>query len=315
MNHLYKTILFFAFSLIFEFSLFSMVLPNGDDGQNGNETDLIAQNSKFPPKELDVFKTAYPLVDFSATFDDEENDWLIEVSADGGKRKKVLYWAESRFLPKEKMLEKENYRKMLYKYSCDVPDPINFSDADIERIKEFTSKENRKNGAIDPPFLYDVIYDVGDRALTESHIKKSEFLGKTINVHEKIIPHLKRIEEKIMGLPKTDELNRFFQTLTRADGFNWRSVRDTQSRSFHSIGLAVDILPKGYYQKVIYWGWQKQLAPETWWKTPLEKRWMPPKEIRDIFYDEGFIWGGTWIVWDDMHFEYRPELLVYNKEH
>ena len=25
-------------------------------------------------------------------------------------------------------------------------------------------------------------------------------------------------------------------------------------------------------------------------------------------FSEGFIWGGYWAIWDNMHFEYHPEL-------
>ena len=43
---------------------------------------------------------------------------------------------------------------------------------------------------------------------------------------------------------------------------------------------------------------------------PLEKRWMPPAEVRKIFEEEGFIWGGYWVIFDNMHFEYHPELIA-----
>ena len=38
-----------------------------------------------------------------------------------------------------------------------------------------------------------------------------------------------------------------------------------------------------------------------------------------ILFDEhfekhGFIWGGKWIIWDNMHFEYRPEVVIYNRK-
>jgi hypothetical protein len=29
-----------------------------------------------------------------------------------------------------------------------------------------------------------------------------------------------------------------------------------------------------------------------------------------IFEEEGFIWGGKWAMYDTMHFEYHPELLL-----
>ena len=285
-------------------------------------SDSLSASSKWwEPKELKVFKKAYPDVRFTSSYDKTEKDWLIKVSVKGENasariaKEAHLYWCGSRFLPKEKLSEKERYRPMLYKLAAEIPNPETFTAEQIEHIKVFTSAENRANGAIDPPFLFDLLYDSADRASTESHIKKVTFFGDwTVNVHEKIEEPLLRASEKIMALERTAEIDEFFKTLNRTDGFSWRTVRDTQSRSFHSRGLAIDILPRGYYQKVIYWGWQKQLDPEGWWKTPLSKRWMPPQEIIDIFYEEGFIWGGWWIVWDNMHFEYHPELVIYSEE-
>ncbi len=274
------------------------------------------QTKTDEPENLYVFKKAYPEVEFKSEYDTNKNDYLISVftKKDGTTSETKLYWCESRFLPENQIQNKEKYRKMLYKYQSEPKDPKTFTPEEIEQIKNFTSKENRTNGAIDPPFLYNAIYDCKTRASTESHIISIPFLTKTINVHEKIAEPLKRVSKKIMSLPKDEEISDFFATLTRTDGFNWRSVRDTQSRSFHSVGLAIDILPKGYYQRIIYWAWQKQLRPNDWFMTPLEKRWAPPKKIIEIFAEEGFIWGGTWIVWDNMHFEYHPELLIYAKQ-
>ena len=31
--------------------------------------------------------------------------------------------------------------------------------------------------------------------------------------------------------------------------------------------------------------------------------------IVDAFQKHGFVWGGKWLFFDTMHFEYRPELL------
>ena len=269
------------------------------------------------PIELSVFKKAYPDVHFSASYDKEKKDFLITVSkknSDGSRGKKTeLYWCEGRFLPESELENKAGYRRMLYHYEREVPDPRSFTAEEIDGIKGFTSSENRRNGAIDPPFLYNAIYECDDRISTEQRIIKMDFLTKSVNVHERIAEPLRRVSERVMALERDDEMQTFFSTLVRTDGYAWRSVRDTKSRSFHSLGLAIDVLPRGYYQKVIYWGWQKQLDPENWYLTPLSKRWMPPQRVIDIFADEGFIWGGTWIVWDNMHFEYHPELLVYKE--
>jgi hypothetical protein len=46
---------------------------------------------------------------------------------------------------------------------------------------------------------------------------------------------------------------------------------------------------------------------------PLEKRWMPPQEVIAAFEREGFAWGGKWDFFDNMHFEFRPELFEMKK--
>lgn len=288
-----------------------------------NFAQIFCQYSKiieFPfikwwePQGLLAFKNGYPDFEFVSSFDKDENDWLIHIFEIDEKTKKktekaALYWCESRFLPKEKLSQKLNYRKLLYKYNNKPQDPKKFTEEDIERIKIFTTRENRRNSAIEPPFLKNVLFDCETRNSTESNIVNIPFLTLSVNVHKKIAKKVEKISEKIMKLPRDEELNQFFKTLSRTDGYSWRQVRDTQSKSYHGMGLAVDILPRGYYQKIIYWSWQKQLYPETWFLTPLEKRWSPPKKVIEIFEEEGFIWGGNWIIWDNMHFEYHPELF------
>ena len=264
------------------------------------------------PEELKYFRLAYQDVKFASYFDEEKQDWAILVVANG--KTTLLYWCGSRFLPEKELQNKNSYRKMLYKYSSFVKNPETFTEQEISAIKTFTSKESRTSSAIDPPFLYDAIYESYSRQMIERHIVKVDFLTKSLNVHDRISEKIAIISEKIMSLPKTPELEKFFATLDRTDAYVWRSVRDTQNRSFHSLGLAVDVLPKGYYQKIIYWGWERQRNPEKWFMTPVEKRWMPPAKVRQIFAEEGFIWGGTWTVWDNMHFEYRPEILLFNAE-
>ena len=271
----------------------------------------------WEPANLSIFRQAYPEVEFISEYDSEKNDWLIHIKTktkNGQAKATSLYWCESRFLPEKELKNKDNFRPMLYPYQLKTRDPSTFTEKEIELIKDYTSRENRKNGAIEPPFFHNAIFDCETRASTESHIKTYEFLTLQVNVHEQIYKPLKRVHKRVMELPRDEEMDRFLKSLTRTDGFAWRSVRDTQSRSYHSIGLAIDILPKGYYQRIIYWGWQKQLRPDDWYMTPLSKRWTPPQRVIDIFAEEGFIWGGNWVVWDNMHFEYHPELIIYAKK-
>jgi hypothetical protein len=35
--------------------------------------------------------------------------------------------------------------------------------------------------------------------------------------------------------------------------------------------------------------------------------------VIEIFERHGFVWGRKWSHFDDVHFEYRPEVLLYNR--
>jgi len=77
----------------------------------------------------------------------------------------------------------------------------------------------------------------------------------------------------------------------------------------HSFGIAIDIRFNNEYGKYIYWYWASSTEGR-YWGIPLEKRYLISKKIVDVFEKYGFIWGGKWINFDSMHFEYRPELII-----
>lgn len=75
--------------------------------------------------------------------------------------------------------------------------------------------------------------------------------------------------------------------------FNWRVIEGTKRKSSHSYGIAIDINT----DKSDYWRWSKDGS----------YRNQIPEEIVRVFEKHGFIWGGRWVSFDTMHFEYRPE--------
>lgn len=261
---------------------------------------------------IHILKRVYPNVQFESSYDATVHDYKISITrADGFTT--TLYWANGKMLPKEKLDEQESYWPLFYQYAKEIPDPANFSDKDINRIRTFSSTENRSRQSGSSLYFFNAIYDAETRQRTEAHIKQTAFLGKYINVHEWIFEPLARVEKRIRALAKTDEeAKQFVDTISRVDGYNWREIGDRTSRSFHSYGIAVDILPRGWGQKNIYWAWRRDIDPDGWMTLPLDKRWMPPLCVIRAFEDEGFIWGGKWIIWDNMHFEYHPELIDFN---
>ena len=84
--------------------------------------------------------------------------------------------------------------------------------------------------------------------------------------------------------------------------FNWRKIAGTNRFSTHSYGIAFDL------NSALggYWRWSGRSEGDA---GPYDNK--IPKEIVQTFERYGFIWGGKWHHFDGMHFEYRPELIVY----
>ncbi len=79
-----------------------------------------------------------------------------------------------------------------------------------------------------------------------------------------------------------------------------RPIAGTERASAHGYGIAIDIA----IRHADYWRWQRPAADRSpAWRNRI------PMEIVEVFERHGFIWGGKWLHYDTMHFEYRPELL------
>jgi hypothetical protein len=87
-------------------------------------------------------------------------------------------------------------------------------------------------------------------------------------------------------------------------GFNWRRIAGTERLSAHSYGIAVDLNASlgGYW----LWAGEREGAVG-------EFPNRIPEELVRAFERYGFIWGGKWHHYDGMHFEYRPELILYSR--
>lgn len=287
---------------------------------------LFAQSPKRPqflanqfiPEEIKTFFKFYPDIKYTVFFDDKLFDWKIDMTADlffertkkpKGQKSVTLYWAGGRLLPKEELPNKENYWILQYNYENKLRDPKTFTQEEIDRIKNFSSSENRKNSGGTPMFFFDWLYSAQSQRIIEEHIIRTTFLGKKTRIHERIYDPIKNVEKKILAKKDNPEIKVFLSALKSADAYHWREIAETSRKSFHSYGIAIDLLPKRLNGRAIYWGWEKERSGDKWMLVPLEKRWMPPAEIRKIFESEGFIWGGYWIIFDNMHFEYHPELV------
>jgi hypothetical protein len=87
-------------------------------------------------------------------------------------------------------------------------------------------------------------------------------------------------------------------------GFNWRVIAGTSRLSAHSFGIAIDV--NAEIGK--YWRWTGARAGAVGHYDNAI-----PESLVTTMERFGFIWGGKWHHFDGMHFEYRPELILYSR--
>lgn len=123
----------------------------------------------------------------------------------------------------------------------------------------------------------------------------------TVNhVDEKLLTISRELEQLVLKQPQ------YLDYLKNPGGtFLWRTIAHTQRLSLHSFGMTIDINTNfsDYWQ----WDLEKAHLPVEE-ETTLLYRNQIPWAIIVIFEKQGFIWGGKWVHYDTMHFEYRPEL-------
>lgn len=253
---------------------------------------------------LKAIRESYPDITSNFFFDSAHNDWCIEI------RGVKLYWADGRLLSKYSSINEKKLKTIIsYFYPEEIPSPEDYSEYLIEKLKPDSLIKARK--AEHPPnyLFYSLIYNGKTRSEIIKQLQQIKFFGRDVWVHRQLAEKFKRIEKKILELRNTNiEIKKFVKNIGYCCGFNWRVIADSGKLSNHCWGSAIDILPKNYRNKKIYWFWEA-VKNDNWMKILPNDRWSPPKAVIDIFEYEGFIWGGKWTLWDNMHFEYRPELL------
>ncbi|MDR2518266.1 MAG: M15 family metallopeptidase [Spirochaetaceae bacterium] len=254
---------------------------------------------------------------FQHTFPDKitkimraDGDWAAVVEG------QVFYWAQGRILPSDLRHQWESYRPQPFMlYPKEIPDPSGYGPEQIEALRNRGGREARLGGDEPHNGFRAALYGGITRREVELRQVKTAFLGRQIVVHERIAEAIRRIDARITGLARENpEAAAFIASIDSAGGYNWRQIQGTRRMSYHSWGLAVDIQPKPKEagNKAIYWLWERAFN-DNWMTVPLERRWIPPAEVVRAFENEGFIWGGRWALYDNMHFEYRPELHEANR--
>ncbi len=250
-----------------------------------------------PPKELQALAAAYN--DRIIKIKEKDGEWALKLDDEW------FYWLGGRMLPESKITDKQKYGPFgFYEYHAGFPLKTILPEKEhIEYIK------TRGEVPVSASFL-DKLYGGDSYREIKKNIREKSFFNFNIRAHKKIVPALKEIEKEIKKIKtENNEIKRFIKSLNRIECFSWRRIQGSTRRSYHSYGAAVDLIPVYSPRKIIYWLWTKNYNSR-WYEVPYEERWMVPREIVEIFEKYGFIWGGKWLFYDNMHFEYRPELLI-----
>jgi len=97
-------------------------------------------------------------------------------------------------------------------------------------------------------------------------------------------------------------MDRYLQNV--GGSFNWRLIAGTDRLSSHSFGIAVDFNS----ELGGYWRWSGAAPGQA---AAFDNRF--PPDLVEAMERYGFIWGGKWHHFDGMHFEYRPDLILFSR--
>ena len=206
---------------------------------------------------------------------------------------KWIYFRDGRMLTKESFPHQGRYQSIFYDYT-------------LGRITKLPA--NIGLTVRSPDFLNHLF------GTTEIKLREQcdwvPFLNHNAYMNNFCESALRNVEVEILKAAKNDqEVQAFIQNLKTIYSFQQRKIRGTENTSYHSYGLALDLVPTSYNRKHANWKWSTAFIDE-WQLIPLEKRWSPPQVVIDAFEKNGFVWGGKWVHFDAVHFEYAPEIIL-----
>jgi len=245
---------------------------------------------------------AYPRQIDRAEF--RNNDWTVLM------RGTWYFYAEGKLLPQNLLASAAAYSPQpFYNYRAELPPWKTPNAEEAARFRNMTNNRTQ-NPPRRSPHFFDDLWRAHNHGESYDRVKTIRFLGRSVTVHYLILENLSLVEEQILTAARSDpQIQTWINSISSLEGWSWRNIAETQSRSYHSYGLAIDLIPKSYGGKETYWLWASNRRPE-WWNISYNERYHPPAAVIKAFEKYGFIWGGNWTYFDTMHFEYRPEILI-----
>ncbi|TVR68838.1 MAG: M15 family peptidase [Spirochaetaceae bacterium] len=271
-------------------ALESRALETGGEARPG-EREVQAMARAYPGR---IEATAY-----------RDGEWALLM--DG----RWFYWSEGRLLPREHRREWRDFVSIrFYNYQTGPLREREITPELEDRLRSRMASFSNDGMVRFNDFL-DTLYGIHSRQDAERIMRTVEFLGHTTRVHPLLVGPLQRVDERLRAMILVDGRTReFVRDLVQVHGYNWRNIAGTPRRSYHSYGIALDLMPRSFRRRYAYWRWAVDGGVEEWWNLPVSSRWEVPQPVIDAFEAEGFIWGGKWLSFDNIHFEYRPEIIL-----
>jgi hypothetical protein len=251
---------------------------------------------------MKAFALVYPDRISDVSF--REDDWAFRMDDIW------YYYAEGRILPEAERGNLDAWRsQQIYRYAAGESfAPVKL---DASRRFQFSSSWGRgySAGAVPYPFYEDLL-QTGTRAEASAQLRPIRLFGHSVAVHHALVTPLANAEKSVEALAATDDdAAAWLKSLESVTCWNWRNIAGSERRSYHAYGAAVDLQMRPREGFETYWQWTARKGLD-WRSLPRDKLLTPPDTVVRIFEANGFLWGGRWPLYDTMHFEYRPEILL-----
>lgn len=272
-------------------------------------TPLFANDTSQSERRLEGVREIVALREaFPGTVEDiafREGEWALRI---GGE---WFFWAEGRLLPQDLRDQWSEFVSIrFYNYRTGPWQPRQI-DPDLEQRLAQRTRNRRNDTRVRFNTFLDTLYGISSQIEADRLMERVTFLGMRTRVHPVVVEPLAGVEERIRRqMMSNQRVRAFVGNLASLHGYHWRNIAGTQRRSYHAYGMAVDLVPRNWGGRWGYWQWAAAGGVSDWWNLAEDERYHPPQEVIDAFEAEGFVWGGKWLFFDPIHFEYRPEVLI-----
>ncbi|SIQ95029.1 D-alanyl-D-alanine carboxypeptidase [Alkalispirochaeta americana] len=266
---------------------------------------LVPSLASFASGEVVMKALARAYPDRIESVEYRRGEWAL--SMDG----EWFSWAQGRLLPEAKRDRWQEFVPIrFYRYEPGPFTPRKITPEVEERLRQrMVSFDN--DGEVRFNAFLDRLYGIASQQEAERAMVWLTFLDRPVQLHPLLQDPLGRVDQRLRLVMLADgETRAFVRDLAQVHGFSWRPIAGTPRRSYHSYGVALDLMPRSFRGRHAYWRWAVNSGVEEWWNLAPHQRWTVPREVIKAFEAEGFVWGGKWLYFDAIHFEYRPEILL-----